>query len=373
MTAPNDRAYDTDLLDALSQRVLVGDGAMGTQLQDADLTLDDFNSLEGCNEILNETRPDVIEKIHRDYFEAGADAVETNTFGCNLPNLGDYDIADRIRELSEKGTRLARASPTRWVPPIAGRYVLGSMGPGTKLPTLGHTEYAVIRDAYPEAALGMLEGGADAILVETCQDLLQVKAAVLGSRRAMAQFGRHIPIFTHVTVETTGTMLLGSEIGAALTAVEPLGVDMIGLNCATGPGRDERTPAYLSTARADPGVGDAERRPAGAWRQGCRISLCSRTNSPMRCRGFVSDYGLSLVGGCCGTTPEHIRQVAEAMPTRSSAPSDISRYEPAVSSLYSAVPFRPGRVGADDRRADQCQRLQGFPRGDDRRGLAEVP
>src|SRR6201984_1678801 len=234
MTYADDTRYDTDLLETLSQRVVVGDGAMGTQLQAADLTLDDFRGREGCNEILNETRPDVLEHIHRAYFDAGADAVETNTFGCNLSNLGDYDIADRIRDLSEKGTAIARRVADEVSTSDRKRYVLGSMGPGTKLPTLGHTDYALIRDAYQQAALGMLDGGADAILVETCQDLLQLKAAVLGSRRAMARAGRHIPVFAHVTVETTGTMLLGSEIGAALTAVEPLGVDMIGVNCATG-------------------------------------------------------------------------------------------------------------------------------------------
>lgn len=165
MTAADKHLYDTDLLDVLSQRVMVGDGAMGTQLQAADLTLDDFRGLEGCNEILNETRPDVLETIHRNYFEAGADAVETNTFGCNLSNLGDYDIADRIRDLSQKGTAIARRVADELGSPDRKRYVLGSMGPGTKLPTLGHTEYAVIRDAYTEAALGMLDGGADAILV----------------------------------------------------------------------------------------------------------------------------------------------------------------------------------------------------------------
>ncbi|MDT5094778.1 MAG: 5-methyltetrahydrofolate--homocysteine methyltransferase, partial [Mycobacterium sp.] len=195
-------------MDTLADRVVVGDGAMGTMLQGADLTLDDFLGLEGCNEILNDTRPDVLEHIHRAYFEAGADAVETNTFGCNLSNLGDYDIGDRIRELSEKGTAIARRVADEMSTADRKRYVLGSMGPGTKLPTLGHTEYATIRDAYEQAALGMLDGGADGILIETCQDLLQLKAAVLGSRRAMTQAGRHIPVITHVTVETTGTMLL---------------------------------------------------------------------------------------------------------------------------------------------------------------------
>ena len=312
MTAANDRAYDTDLLNALSQRVLVGDGAMGTQLQAADLSLDDFNHLEGCNEILNETRPDVIEQIHRNYFEAGADAVETNTFGCNLSNLGDYDIADKIRDLSQRATAIARRVADEMSTADRRRYVLGSMGPGTKLPTLGHTEYAVIRDAYTEAALGMLDGGADAILVETCQDLLQLKAAVLGSRRAMAQFGRHIPVIAHVTVETTGTMLLGSEIGAALTAVEPLGIDMIGLNCATGPAEMSEHLRHLSRhARIPVSVMPNAGLPVlGA--NGAEYPLTPDELADAL-SGFISEFGLSMVGGCCGTTPEHIRKVAEAV------------------------------------------------------------
>ena len=316
---------------------MVGDGAMGTQLQAADLTLDDFNNLEGCNEILNETRPDVIETIHRNYFEAGADAVETNTFGCNLSNLGDYDIADMIRELSQKGTAIARRVADEMSTPDRRRYVLGSMGPGTKLPTLGHTEYAVIRDAYLEAALGMLESGADAILVETCQDLLQLKAAVLGSRRAMAQFGRHIPIIAHVTVETTGTMLLGSEIGAALTAVEPLGIDMIGLNCATGPAEMSEHLRYLS---------QHARTPVSVMpNAGLPVLGANGAEYPLQpdelaeaLSGFVTEYGLSLVGGCCGTTPEHIRKVADAVGALRRADRHVT-YEPAVASLYSSMPF----------------------------------
>ena len=337
MTAANDRTYDTDLLDALSRRVLVGDGAMGTQLQAADLSLDDFNHLEGCNEILNETRPDVIEQIHRNYFEAGADAVETNTFGCNLSNLGDYDIADKIRDLSQKATAIARRVADEMSTADRRRYVLGSMGPGTKLPTLGHTEYAVIRDAYTEAALGMLDGGADAILVETCQDLLQLKAAVLGSRRAMAQFGRHIPVIAHVTVETTGTMLLGSEIGAALTAVEPLGIDMIGLNCATGPAEMSEHLRHLSRhARIPVSVMPNAGLPVlGA--NGAEYPLTPDELADAL-SGFISEFGLSMVGGCCGTTPEHIRKVTEAVAGVARAPRSVT-FEPSVSSLYTATPF----------------------------------
>jgi 5-methyltetrahydrofolate--homocysteine methyltransferase len=342
VTAANEHRYDTDILDTLAQRVVVGDGAMGTQLQAADLTLDDFRGLEGCNEILNETRPDVLETIHRAYFEAGADAVETNTFGCNLSNLGDYDIADRIRDLSQRGTAVARRVADELTTPDRKRYVLGSMGPGTKLPTLGHTEYHLIRDAYAEAVLGMLDGGADAILVETCQDLLQLKAAVLGARRAMAQAGRHIPVFAHVTVETTGTMLLGSEIGAALTAVEPLGVDMIGLNCATGPAEMSEHLRYLSRhARIPVSVMPNAGLPVlGA--KGAEYPL-QPDELAEALEGFIADFGLSLVGGCCGTTPEHIRKVAAVVAKFNDG---IARrgerqvtFEPSVSSLYTAVPF----------------------------------
>jgi 5-methyltetrahydrofolate--homocysteine methyltransferase len=342
VTAADEHQYDTDLLETLSQRVVVGDGAMGTQLQAADLTLDDFRGLEGCNEILNETRPDVLETIHRAYFEAGADAVETNTFGCNMSNLGDYDIADKIRDLSEKGTAIARRVADELTTPDRKRYVLGSMGPGTKLPTLGHTEYHLIRDAYTEAALGMLDGGADAILVETCQDLLQLKAAVLGSRRAMTQTGRHIPVFAHVTVETTGTMLLGSEIGAALTAVEPLGVDMIGLNCATGPAEMSEHLRYLSRhARIPVSVMPNAGLPVlGA--KGAEYPLQPDELAEALDR-FIAEFGLSLVGGCCGTTPEHIRKVAAVVARYNDGTARRGErhltYEPSVSSLYTAVPF----------------------------------
>lgn len=312
---------------------------MGTMLQAADLSLDDFRGLEGCNEILNDSQPDVIRGIHRAYFEAGADAVSTNTFGCNLPNLADYDIADRIRDLSERGARLARevADEMGPGPDGMGRFVLGSMGPGTKLPTLGHAPFAVLRDAYTESALGMLDGGADAILVETCQDLLQAKAAIVGSRRAMERSGRRIPIITHVTVETTGTMLLGSEIGAALTALEPLGIDLIGLNCATGPEEMSEHLRHLSKhARLPVSVMPNAGLPVlGA--NGAEYPLTPEELA-QALSGFVAEFGLALVGGCCGTTPEHIRQVAEAVRETERA-ERAPRPEPGVSSLYSAVPF----------------------------------
>src|SRR6266545_5017098 len=219
---------------------------MGTMLQAADLDLDDFEGQEGCNEILNVTRPDVVRGVHDAYLAAGADCVETNTFGANLGNLGEYGITERIRELSAAGARLAREVADGWSTPDRRRLVLGSVGPGTKLPTLGHVPYATLRDAYRENAAGLIDGGADAIIVETTQDLLQTKAAVIGAKRAIAAAGVMVPVIAQVTVETTGTMLLGSEIGAALTALEPLGVDLIGLNCATGPAEMSEHLRYLA-------------------------------------------------------------------------------------------------------------------------------
>nr|MDT0665190.1 homocysteine S-methyltransferase family protein [Micromonospora sp. DSM 115978] len=230
----------------MSERVLVADGAMGTLLQAAELSLDDFDGFEGCNEILNVTRPEVVQGAHESYFRVGCDAVETNTFGANLSNLGEYDIAHRIEELAHAGARLAREVADGWSTPDRRRYVIGSVGPGTKLPSLGHAPYATLRDAYQTQVVGMLNGGVDAVLIETSQDLLQVKSAVVGARRAMAAAGRTVPVIAQVTVELTGTMLLGSEIGAALTAIEALGVDLIGMNCATGPAEMTEHIRYLS-------------------------------------------------------------------------------------------------------------------------------
>ncbi|MCY7341765.1 MAG: methionine synthase [Pseudonocardia sp.] len=330
--------FDTSFLDTLDERVLIADGAMGTMLQSADLVLDDFAGLEGCNEILNDTRPDVVRHIHRAYFEAGADAVETNTFGANLPNLADYDIPERIHELALKGAQLAREVADEMSTPDRPRYVLGSVGPGTKLPTLGHATFASLRDAYAECGRGLLAGGADAILIETCQDLLQVKAAVLGMKRAMTAEGRRIPLITQVSMETTGTMLLGSEIGAALTALEPLGIDLIGLNCSTGPAEmSEHLRTLSKHARIPlsvmPNAGLPVLGPKGAEYPLDADGLAEALAT------FVRDYGLRLVGGCCGTTPAHVTAVAEAV--RNVVPARRhARPEPGLSSLYAPVPFR---------------------------------
>jgi 5-methyltetrahydrofolate--homocysteine methyltransferase len=321
-------------LEAIAERVVVADGAMGTALQSQDLSLADFNELEGCNEILNVTRPDVVRAIHRGYFEAGADAVETNTFGCNFANLAEYDITDQVFDLARRGAELAREVADEYG---EGKFVLGSVGPGTKLPTLGHAPFSVLRDAYQECARGLVLGGADVVLVETCQDLLQTKAAVIGAQRAMAAEGKWLPIIAQVTVETTGTMLLGSEIGAAMVALEPLGIDMIGLNCATGPTEMSEHLRYLAKHSRTPisvmpNAGLPQLGPNGAEYPLTPDELAAALSS------FVTEFGARMVGGCCGTTVEHVSAVAEAV--KGLTPKERTpEIEPSVASLYQPVPF----------------------------------
>ncbi|NUR00492.1 MAG: methionine synthase [Streptomyces sp.] len=327
------------LREALATRVVVADGAMGTMLQAQDPTLDDFQQLEGCNEVLNVTRPDIVRSVHSAYFDAGVDCVETNTFGANLTALGEYDIPERVAELSEAGARIARETADEYAARDGRqRWVLGSMGPGTKLPTLGHTTFNAIRDAYQQNAEGLLAGGADALLVETTQDLLQTKASVLAARRAMETAGYEVPLIVSVTVETTGTMLLGSEIGAALTALEPLGIDMIGLNCATGPAEMSEHLRYLARhARIQLSCMPNAGLPV-LGKDGAHYPLTAPELADAQ-ETFVREYGLSLVGGCCGTTPEHLRQVVERV--RGLAPTERNpQPEPGAASLYQSVPFR---------------------------------
>jgi 5-methyltetrahydrofolate--homocysteine methyltransferase len=322
----------------LAEHVVVADGAMGTMLQASDATIDDFAGYEGCNEILNVTRPDIVTGVHEAYLEAGADCVTTNSFGANLSNLGEYDIGDRIGELSLASARLARTAADRWTTPGRPRWVLGSMGPGTKLPTLGHITFRELRDAYQANAEGLLRGGADALIIETCQDLLQAKAAIIGAKRAVAAAAPGALVIVQVTIETTGMMLLGSEIGAALTALEPLGIDMIGLNCATGPGEMSEHLRYLAAhspipLSCEPNAGLPELTANGA-----RYPLTPGQLADAHDR-FTREFGLSLVGGCCGTTPEHIAVLADRVAGRP-VTQRKPRPEPGVASLYQHVPFR---------------------------------
>jgi 5-methyltetrahydrofolate--homocysteine methyltransferase len=328
------------LLDALRTRVVIADGAMGTQLQEHDPTLEDYQQLEGCNEILNVSRPDMIGAIHDAYLAVGVDAVETNTFGANWSNLGDYGIEDRITEFAAAGARIARerveAAEAR---DGRVRWVLGSMGPGTKLPSLGHTTYDHLKQTFAEQAEGLIDGGADAFLVETSQDLLQTKAAVNGCKQAIASRGIRLPIFVEVTVETTGTMLMGSEIGAALTALEPLGVDAIGLNCATGPAEMSEHLRHLSKYSTVPVACMPNAGLPVLTADGAHYPLSPEELATAH-EQFVREFGLGLIGGCCGTTPAHLKAVVERL--RGSAAPEARQVasEPGVASLYQHVSFQ---------------------------------
>ncbi|HYP44639.1 MAG TPA: methionine synthase [Propionibacteriaceae bacterium] len=327
-----------DLRSELSRRVVIGDGAMGTMLQGYDLSLQDFQQLEGCNEILNVTRPDVVRAIHDAYFSVGVDAVETNTFGTNFAALNEYDIGDRIHELAHAAATIAREAADAHSTRDHPRFVLGSVGPGTKLPTLGHVSFATLRDAYQTQVEGMLLGGIDAVLIETSQDLLQAKAAAIGAKRAIRAGGADVPVIVNVTVETTGTMLLGTEIGAALTSLEPLGIDVIGLNCATGPAEMSEHLRHLSRY-ASIGVGCMPN--AGLPQLTSDGAAYPLTPGELAdaLEQFVGEFGLGLIGGCCGTTPEHLRQVVDRLHGR-----EVRARRPAetagVASLYAEVPFR---------------------------------
>ena len=316
---------------------MIADGAMGTMIQEAAPTLEDFQGHEGCNEILNVTRPELIASIHAKYLEAGSDAIETNTFGANFANLAEYSITERVYELARAGADVARSAADSFSTDEKPRWVLGSLGPGTKLPSLGHEKFAVLRDAYQDAARGLIDGGVDAILIETVQDLLQAKSAIIGSKRAMKESGREVAILVSVTIETNGTMLLGSEIGAALTSISALGVDGIGLNCATGPTEMSEHLRYLSKFSTlpivcMPNAGLPILGPNGAHYPLTASELATAHSQ------FIRDYGLGLVGGCCGTTPAHIAELAATVRGQKLTHPTVTD-EPGLASLYQHQPF----------------------------------
>jgi 5-methyltetrahydrofolate--homocysteine methyltransferase len=323
---------------ALLERVVIADGAMGTMLQAQHPSLEDFQNHEGCNEILNVTRPDIVKAVHEEYLKVGVDAIETNTFGANFANLAEYGIEDRIYELANAGAILARQVADQYSTADKPRWVLGSLGPGTKLPTLGHTSYEKLKLAYEEASKGLIDGGSDALLIETTQDLLQAKAAVNGARDAINKSGKDIVLIAQVTVETTGTMLMGSEIGAALNALEPLGIDLIGLNCATGPAEMSEHLRVLSKGAT---VGISVMPNAGLpvlGENGAHYPL-DGVELAKSLKQFVIDYKVNLVGGCCGTTPAHMLEVVKQLQSVSVTSREVVR-EVGASSLYQFAPFR---------------------------------
>ncbi|MGD1936932.1 MAG: methionine synthase [Cyanophyceae cyanobacterium] len=336
--------------------VLVFDGGMGTLLQSQNLTAMDFGGehYEGCNEYLVSTKPEAVEFVHRKYLDAGADVIETDTFGGTSIVLAEYDLQDKAYELNKTAVELAKQLTAEYSTPDKPRFVAGSMGPGTKLPTLGHIDFDTMKSAYAEQAAGLYDGGADLLIVETCQDVLQIKAALSGIEEAFERRGSRLPLMVSVTMETTGTMLVGSDISAVVAILEPFKIDILGLNCATGPDRMTEHIRYLTehapfVVSCIPNAGLPENIGGVAHYKLSPVEL------RMALHRFVEDMGVQVVGGCCGTTPEHIAQLSEA--AREMKPKERavrrsletaldktegdvkSAYEPSAASIYSAQPY----------------------------------
>ncbi len=327
-------------LEAARERVVIYDGAFGTYVQGCDLTADDFGgpALEGCNELLVVTRPDVIQGMHAAFLDVGVDVLETASFGSFSVPLNEYGLGERAYELSFESARLAKEVASGYSTPDRPRWVAGSMGPGTKMPTLGHITFADLRDAYEVQARGLLEGGVDLLLVETQFDVLGAKAGIIGCRRAMAAVGREVPIQVQVTMETTGRMLVGTEIGAALVALDAMRVDAIGLNCATGPGEMHEHLRHLSAHCTVPVACLPNAGLPSVVDGKMHYDLTPDQLAEHHAR-FVSELGVSIIGGCCGTTPEHLRAVVDRCRDLTPAVRN-PELEPSAASIYTAVPFK---------------------------------
>jgi 5-methyltetrahydrofolate--homocysteine methyltransferase len=329
---------NTRFLDALQRRVLVFDGATGTNLQTQDLTADDFGGpdLEGCNEYLVLSKPSAVEKVHRDFLEAGADIIETDSFGSTSIVLAEYGIAELAYKLNFEAAAIARRMADEYSTEEKPRFVAGSIGPTTKLPSLGHIGFDAMRDSYYEQTAGLVEGGADLLCVETCQDMLQVKAALAAIRRYFEDKQTQSPVIVSVTIETMGTMLMGTEIAAAVTAVDPYDiVTVFGMNCATGPQEMEENLRYICQYSPRPVfVMPNAGIPENIGGHTCYKLTPEELETHMR--RFITEFGVSVIGGCCGTTAEHIQRLARLAEEVRPAAREIDR-SPMISSLYSAV------------------------------------
>jgi len=298
-------------LHSVDRPVLVFDGATGTSLQQMDLGPEDFGgaALEGCNENLVFTRPDAVQEVHRQFLEAGCDVIETDTFGATSLVLAEYDIADQSFAMNQRAAELAREMADRYTTPEKPRFVAGSIGPTTKLPTLGHVDFDTMKASFAEQAEGLLAGNVDLLIVETCQDVLQIKAALQGIEAAFSKTGQRRPLMVSVTMEATGTMLVGSDIAAVVSILEPFPIDVLGLNCATGPEQMKEHIRYLSECSpfvisCIPNAGLPENIGGVAHYRLTPVEM------KMQLMHFVEDLGVQVIGGCCGTTPEHIHALA---------------------------------------------------------------
>lgn len=349
---PLQRSGFLERLHSPERPVLVFDGATGTSLQLMNLTAEDFGgaALEGCNEQLVFTRPDAVQAVHRQFLEAGCDVIETDTFGSTSIVLAEYGLEDQAFALNQRAAQLAREMADAYSTPEKPRFVAGSIGPTTKLPTLGHISFDTLKDSFQEQAEGLLAGEVDLMIVETCQDVLQIKAALMGLEAAFLKVGRRVPLMVSVTMETTGTMLVGSDIAAVVAILEPFAIDVLGLNCATGPEQMKEHIRYLSAhspfvVSCIPNAGLPEN--VG----GVAHYRLTPTEMKMQLMHFVEDLGVQVIGGCCGTTPAHIAALVELSrdlkaaprPVRGQAsPSDprpAIHYEPAAASIYGVTPY----------------------------------
>ena len=332
-----------------SRPVLVFDGATGTSLQQLDLSADDFGgeALEGCNENLVITKPDAVQAVHRQFLDAGCDVIETDTFGAASVVLAEYGLEEHAYALNKRAAELARELADEYSTADKPRFVAGSMGPTTKLPTLGHIDFDTLRASFRDQAAGLLAGDVDLFIIETCQDVLQIKAALQGVEDAFEASGERRPLMVSVTMETTGTMLVGSDIAAVVSILEPFPIDVLGLNCATGPEQMKEHIKYLSehspfVVSCIPNAGLPENIGGVAHYRLTPIEL------KMQLMHFVQDLGVQVIGGCCGTTPAHIQSLSEISTELTPAHRDVRKhhlerqkfsYEPAASSIYGATPY----------------------------------
>ena len=328
--------------------LIIFDGGTGTSFQNLNLTADDFGGkeLEGCNENLVLSSPEVVEKVHNSFLEAGCHVIETNTFGASSIVLDEYDIADKAYEINKNAAFIAKKAAAKYSSVDKPRFVAGSIGPTTKLPTLGHIDFDELKQSYKEQIYGLIDGGVDLLLIETCQDVLQIKSALLASKEILESKNIDIPLMVSITMETTGTMLVGSDIASALTILEPFNIDILGLNCATGPEQMKEHIKYLSenspfAISCIPNAGLPENIGGVAHYRLKPIEL------KMQLMNFIYDFNVQLIGGCCGTTPEHIKYLSSIIDeiidnerTTNNGKKNSSGFIPSASSIYNSVPYK---------------------------------
>ncbi len=328
--------------------LIIFDGGTGTSFQNLNLTADDFGGkeLEGCNENLVLSSPEVVEKVHNSFLEAGCHVIETNTFGASSIVLDEYDIADNAYEINKNAAFIAKKAAAKYSTVDKPRFVAGSIGPTTKLPTLGHIDFDELKQSYKEQIYGLIDGGVDLLLIETCQDVLQIKSALLASKEILESKNIDIPLMVSITMETTGTMLVGSDIASALTILEPFNIDILGLNCATGPEQMKEHIKYLSenspfAISCIPNAGLPENIGGVAHYRLKPIEL------KMQLMNFIYDFNVQLIGGCCGTTPEHIKylssiidEIIDIERNYNNGKKNSSGFIPSASSIYNSVPYK---------------------------------